>query len=50
MIKIVVINNGFNFKLKTVVGNYDFDHLKKKIKMVVTHYSFKLKVKGTVDN
>ena len=42
MIKTVVTNHEFNFKFKIVVGDYDFDHLKKKFKPVVTNYGFKL--------
>ena len=37
--KVVVTNHGFNFKLKTVLGNYSFNFLKK-FKTVVTNYGF----------
>ena len=49
MIKTVITNYNFNFKLNTVVSDSDFDHLKKKFKTVVINYDFKLKVKAIVD-
>ena len=30
MVKTVVTNHNFNFKLKTVISDNDFNHLKKK--------------------
>lgn len=30
VVKTMVINYDFNFKFKTIIDKYDFDHLKKK--------------------
>ena len=38
MLKIVVVDYGFNFELKTVVNNCDFNL--KKFKTLVTNYGF----------
>ena len=40
VIKTIVTNYGFNFKLKIVVGDYGFNYLKKKCKTVFTNYGF----------
>ena len=39
MIRIVITNHSFNFKLKTIVIDYDVNYLKK-IKIVITNYNF----------
>ena len=41
MVKVVVTNYDFKLKVKDVVGDYSFDHKKKKkFKTVITNYGF----------
>ena len=39
LIKTVVTNHDFDFKPKTIVGDYDFNFLKK-FKTIITNYDF----------
>ena len=38
MTNIIIINHNFNFKLKIIVINYIFNHLKR-IKIIITNYN-----------